>query len=289
MQIRKQSTGRAFSALSAAAGATVANSMYARAIAAVCWRRKTRHDFRPLQIVRAKRILRQNYPKPNIAMNKPFLAGIAALVLGGCFSVNDNIEIGDGVSVERSLNTVNGRVTVGRDTTVKGNVRTVNGAVEIGADSVVGEVQTVNGKVEFGDSVRADSVEAVNGSVEFGEGVEVDDQVETVNGRVVIGRDSVVGGRVESVNGQIRLVGATVGSLRNRRGGMLLEAGSRVLGELRVTKGGARERNDPVLVEIHADCEVVGPLVFERPVRLRIHESAEIGEIQGAEPEYFSG
>ena len=164
----------------------------------------------------------------------------AALVLGGCFSVNSDIEIGDGVTVERSLNTVNGRVTVGRDTTVKGNVRTVNGAVEIGADSVVGEVQTVNGKIELGDGVRADSVEAVNGSVELGEGVEVEDQVETVNGRVVIGGDSIIGGRVESVNGQIRLVGATAGSLRNRRGGMLLEAGSRVLGELRVTKAAQR-------------------------------------------------
>ena len=222
-------------------------------------------------------------------MKKPFIASLGALILGGCLNVNSDIEIPDSETADRSLNTVNGSVRVGSQSTVEGDINTVNGSVTVGTDSVVGEVQTVNGKIELGNGAKAESVEAVNGSIELGEGVEVEDQVETVNGRIVIGRDSVVGGLVESVNGQIRLVGATAGSLRNRRGGMLLEAGSRVLGELRVTKAGARERNDPVLVEIHADCEIMGPLVFERPVRLRIHETAEVGEIRGAEPEYFSG
>lgn len=222
-----------------------------------------------------------------IPINTSMLAVGVVLLLGGCFGINSDIEIGDGATVDRSLNAVNGRVTLGRDATVTGDVRTVNGAVMIGAGSVVGEVQTVNGKIEFDDGVRADSVEAVNGSVELGEGVEVAEQVETGNGRVVIGRESVIGGRVESVNGQIRLAGATVGSLRNVRGGMVLESGSRVNGELRVAKARGSEGNDPVLVEIHADCEVVGPLVFERAVRLRIHESAEVGEIRGAEPEYI--
>lgn len=216
------------------------------------------------------------------------LAGAAVLVLGGCFSINSDIEIGDGATVERSLNTVNGRITIGRDSTVIGSAKTVNGGVSVGPDSVVGEVQTVNGKIEFGKGVKAESVEAVNGNVEVGEGVEVTGGIETVNGRVLIGGDSIIGGRVESVNGQIRLAGATVGSLLNVRGGMVLEAGSRVMGELRVARARGSERDDPVLVEIHADCEVLGPLVFERPVRLRVHRSAQVGEIQGAEPEYFN-
>lgn len=212
----------------------------------------------------------------------------AALALGGCFSINSDIEIGDGATVERSLNTVNGRITIGRGSTVLGDAKTVNGGVSVGADSVVGELQTVNGKVELGNGAKAESVEAVNGSVEVGEGVEVAEGIETVNGRVVIGGDSIIGGRVESVNGQIRLAGATVGALRNTSGGMVLEAGSRVMGELRVAKARGSERDEPVLVEIHADCEVLGPLVFERPVRLRIHRSAQVGEITGAEPEYFN-
>jgi len=33
---------------------------------------------------------------------------------------------------------------------------------------------------------------------------------------------------------------------------------------------------------------VIGPLIFEREVQLRIHESASVGEIRGAQPQYFS-
>lgn len=210
-----------------------------------------------------------------------------SLLLGGCFSINSDIAVGEGETVGGGLNTVNGAITVGADSVVNGNVKTVNGSVKIGAGSIVGRVQTVNGKVTLGSSAKAESVEAVNGSVELGEDAEVAEQVETVNGRVLVANGAIVGGRVESVNGQIRLAGATAGSLRNIRGGMVLEAGSRVLGELRVVKGRGDEGDDPVLVEIHAGSEVLGPLVFERPVRLRIHESAKVGEIQGAEPEYF--
>jgi len=212
----------------------------------------------------------------------------AVLLLGGCFSINSDIDVGDGETVNDSLNTINGAVTVGSNSVVNGSAKTVNGSISIGAGSTVGAVETVNGKVLLAEGARAESVEAVNGSIELGEDSEVTEHVETVNGRVLVGSGTVVGGLVESVNGQIRLAGATVGSLRNVRGGMVLEAGSRVLGELRVVKPRGSEGDDPVLVEIHADSEVVGPLVFERPVRLRIHESAEVGEIEGAEPEFFS-
>ena len=214
---------------------------------------------------------------------------LTALLLSGCVSVNSDIEVGDGQTVDGSLNTINGSVSVGTESVVDGNAKTVNGSISVGPRTVIGDIETVNGKVTLGAGATSESIEAINGSVEIGEDAEVSGRVETVNGRVLVGRNAVVDGLVESVNGQIRLQGATVGSLKNVRGGMVLEAGSRVLGELRVVRSRSGEGSDSVLVEIHADSEVAGPLVFERPVRLRIHESAEVGEIQGAEPEYFSG
>lgn len=216
-----------------------------------------------------------------------FLVLAFALLLGGCFSINSDIEVGDGETVNGGLKTVNGSITVGADSIVNGDAGTVNGSIIIGSSSIVGQLETVNGKVTLGSGARAESIGAVNGSVEVGTEAEVAGQVDTVNGRVLVMSGAVVGEQVGSVNGQIRLEGATVGSLRNVRGGMVLEAGSRVLGELRVAKGRGTGDDDPVLVEIHADSEVLGPLVFERPVRLRIHESATVGEIRGAEPEYF--
>lgn len=217
-----------------------------------------------------------------------FFPLLAVLLLSGCFSINSDIEVGDGETVDRSLTTVNGSVRIGNESVVDGNAKTVNGSVSVGQSSIVGHVETVNGKVNIGAGAQVDTVETVNGSVEIGGEAQVAEFVETVNGRIVIGEAAVVDGEVSSVNGQIRLAGATVGSMKNVSGGMVLEAGSRVLGELRVVKPRGSSNDDPVTVEIHADCEVVGPLVFERPVNLRIHESATVGEIEGATPEYYS-
>lgn len=213
----------------------------------------------------------------------------AVLLLGGCFSINSDIEVADGETVDRGLNTVNGSVRVGTGSRVNGNAKTVNGSIEIGESSAVeGSVETVNGKVSLHAGAHAESVKGVNGSLEIGSEATVSGDVETVNGQVRVGSGAIVDGQVSSVNGQIRLQGATAGSLENVEGGIVLEAGSRVLGELRIAKGRGSFRDKPLTVEIHADCEVAGPLVFERDVTLRIHESATVGEIRGAEPEYFN-
>jgi DUF4097 and DUF4098 domain-containing protein YvlB len=222
-------------------------------------------------------------------MNLRLIPVLAVLLLGGCFSINSDITVGDGETVDRSLNTVNGSITVGADATVDGNARTVNGSVTIGRDARVDAVETVNGKITLQADATAASLEDVNGTLEIGRGARVTGDAETVNGRILLAPEAVVDGKAATVNGQIRLEGATVGSLVNVNGGMVLEQGSRVLGELRVDKPSGSSPDEPVLVEIHADCEVAGPLVFERPVRLRIHESATVGEIRGAEPEYFGG
>jgi hypothetical protein len=222
-------------------------------------------------------------------MNLRLIPVLAVLLLGGCFSINSDITVGAGENVDRSLNTINGSVTVGEDATVNGNARTVNGSVTIGRNSTVEAVETVNGKITLGAGASAASLEDVNGNLSIGRGARVSGDAETVNGRIVLSPEAVVDGKVGTVNGQIRLEGATAGSLVNVNGGMVLEQGSRVLGELRVDKPTGASADEPVLVEIYADCEVVGPLVFERTVTLRIHESATVGEIRGAEPEYFSG
>lgn len=221
-------------------------------------------------------------------MHKPLLLMLATALLAGCFSINGDLSVGDREVHDGGLRTVNGSIRVGSEAAVGGNVRTVNGSIEIGRESMVLDVQTVNGKIRLGTRSTANELESVNGNVEVLEGARVNGDVSTVNGRILLGPDAVVDGEVQTVNGQIRLEGAIAGSLRNARGGMVLEAGSRVLGPLRVERSGDRETDEPVLIEIHADCVVEGPLVFERPVRLRVHESATIGDVQGAEVERFS-
>lgn len=215
---------------------------------------------------------------------------LAVLWLGGCFGINSDIDVASGTDVDSGLSTVNGAVTVGSDSSVDGDIETVNGSIDIGENTAVaGHVSTVNGKITIGAGVSAKQVEGVNGSIEIGEDAAISESVELVNGLVVLRSGGRVDGALASVNGQIRIEGGTAGSVRNNNGGIVLEKGSRVLGELRVEKSRFSNADKPVTVIIHADCEVGGPLVFEKPVKLQIHESATVGEIQGAEPEYFGG
>ncbi|MDT8437910.1 MAG: hypothetical protein RQ729_02735 [Wenzhouxiangellaceae bacterium] len=219
----------------------------------------------------------------NINSIRLWLILATTAMLAGCPNINSDLALADGERSGGDLETVNGSVSVGEGATVAGDVGTINGAVTLGANSRAEGVETVNGRIRIGDGAELARAESVNGAIEIAAGVRVREQVETVNGGITIGNGSEVSGSVRAVNGQIRLQGASVGSIHGIRGGVVLERGSRVLGTLTIGKAGSVEGDDPVLVEIQADCEVVGPLVFERPVTLRVHESARIGEVRGAE------
>lgn len=212
---------------------------------------------------------------------------ILTCLLAGCIGINSSIDIADGETVDDDRSTVNGSINVGRDATVTGDLETVNGSADIGQGSRVGNVETVNGRIDVADNVSAAGLESVNGRITLGANVTVDNDIDAVNGRISIGSGSRVGGEVSSVNGHITLTGADVGSLTNHTGGMELAGGARVRGDLTVERGRNSDDGQPQDVTIGADCVVEGNLVFERKVNLRIHKTATVGEIRGAEPEYF--
>jgi len=217
---------------------------------------------------------------------KHLLSLIAVLALVSCISINSDVVVPDGEEVD-GISSVNGTVRIGVASIVNGDISTVNGSVFTAERSQAGEIETVNGKIEIGSESVTQGMETINGAIQIGEGALVDGDVGTVNGRVTVGDGARVSGEVRAVNGQLLVQGAEVGSLLNVNGGMVLESGTTVNGELRVRKPRGSD-GDPVTVEIHDNVRVVGPLVFERSVTLRVHEGAELGEIEGAEPEYFN-
>ena len=97
--------------------------------------------------------------------------------------------------------------------------------------------------------------------------------METVNGGIEVWA-SKVGGDVETVNGAIELLDGTV-----------------VEGNVLVKKpwGWSSEDRKPVKVELGRDVQVKGDLIFEQPVRLKIHESASFGEMIGEDIEVMEG
>ena len=235
------------------------------------------------------------------------LAAIAlTLLLTGCWTVNQPIEVAPGAEVEGSLRSVNGAMTIGDKAHVSGDLSNVNGAIAIGESvragsvdnvngqitvgpgSEIGETSSVNGSVSLGNNVTvSNGVKTVNGSVEIAELSTVQGDVETVNGRISLKNGVQVEGKVSNVRGKIELDGASVRSIETQAGSIDVLANSSVAGKLWVKEAKSGENDIPRIV-IGPGSRVGGPLQFDREVELLVHDDAEVGEIIGAEAKCFS-
>ncbi|MCA1798950.1 MAG: hypothetical protein LC632_05680 [Xanthomonadaceae bacterium] len=226
-------------------------------------------------------------------MNTNFKAAAAAiaLVLAGCNgSINSPVVIEDGTRDATASQTVNGRIRVGDDVTVtSGSFRSVNGSATVGARSVVPSISVVNGSIRIGEETRTGELSTVNGSVILASRVHVGADINTVNGAVTVAEGGEIAGLVSAVNGRITVQDAVVhGGIQNVNGGIRLLGATLVHGDVVVRRPrgvSLREERPEVLIE--RGVRVEGRLEFERPVKLRIHREAQVGEIIGAEPEYF--
>jgi len=216
----------------------------------------------------------------------------ALLFLAGCGSIMGDFSLADGSTHDDDISIVNGSITIGEDCRVNGEASSVNGSVKVGNNSTIGEISAVNGSVSIGENVTVGGpVENVNGRVSVGAGSRIAGPVSTVNGQIRLASGSSTEGTASTVNGHIVLTGAETAALGTTNGHIEVLEGSHVKGRLRVAKpqGFSLGKDDPVRVVIGADSVVDGPLVFERPVELFVHDTARIGEIEGAEPQRFSG
>lgn len=235
-----------------------------------------------------------------------FIVAFSALTLA-CTAVNQGIQIADGQVVDGDLSTVNGAIQIGADCEVNGRIANVNGSISVGPNSRVGPIRNVNGAITVSDGAQAGQTETVNGALRLAENVTIDGTASTVNGAITVGSGTVImgdvstvngrlamqpesraGGRASTVNGGILLDQAVAASLQTTNGSIELRNGTVIEGELRVREPGRTGRDVPTIV-IGENVRVAGPLQFDRQVELFIHESAEVGQIQGAEPRYFSG
>ena len=187
---------------------------------------------------------------------------------------------------------VNGSIHVG-DGEVKGDLSTVNGSISLADRASADEVETVNGGIELGADAHARSLETVNGGIELGARAQVHEKIETVNGSITLARGDEALGTVSNVNGRIRLDAAHVGGgLETVSGDIEVGADSKVDGGILVdeNKGmhwGLAPKPPRVVIGPHA--VVGGSLVFKREVRLYVSDSAQVGSIQGATAQRFSG
>ncbi|WP_147654188.1 hypothetical protein [Vulcaniibacterium gelatinicum] len=191
------------------------------------------------------------------------------------------------------IDKVNGSITAeaGRS---YGKLDTVNGSIRIEADARTGDAETVNGSIRVAGQARTGDLGTVNGSVRVGSQAVVDGGIETVNGSVFVDRGSRVAAGVETVNGAIGLVDTDLGGgIETVNGDVTVGIGSHVRGGLTVRKPQAQwiriGKQRPPRIVIGPNARVDGPLVFEREVRLYVHETATIGPVTGAIAVRYSG
>ncbi len=209
-------------------------------------------------------------------------------------SVSGSMKVGSGARAG-DLSSVNGSIRIASQAQV-GELSTVNGSIRMAADSSADSAETVNGSISLQEGVQiAGSISAVNGSLELAENVEVDGSITNVNGRIAL-QGADVQADVEGVNGSISLAAAKVGgNLTTTNGSIELSDGAVIEGDLTVRKtrklfssGKDRGRGKPKII-IGENCRVDGKLMFEREVELWVHDRAEVGEIEGATAQRFSG
>ncbi|MDQ3495767.1 MAG: hypothetical protein M3485_09685 [Pseudomonadota bacterium] len=192
------------------------------------------------------------------------------------------------------IDKVNGSITAEAGQ-VYGDLNTVNGSIRLHDGARADEAETVNGSIRGGDDIQAGKLGTVNGSIRMGVRARITGDVETVNGSIFIDRDSRVDGDVETVNGGIGLVQTTVaGDVGTVTGDITIGVGSQVRGGIKVSRPSRNwmpvqiNRRIPRIV-IGPQAVVDGPLVFEREVKLYVHDSARIGTVTGATAVRYSG
>ena len=193
----------------------------------------------------------------------------------------------------RDIDKVNGSITASAGETY-GDLSTVNGGIDLERGARVRDVETVNGGIEAADDVSAHSVSTVNGAIRFGKQARIDGDVETVNGGIFIDRGGNVRDDVSTVNGAIGLVDTDLGGgIETVNGDITVGVGSHVKGGIHVEKPSGNWNlrwGKPKVprVVIGPEAVVEGPLVFEREVKLYVHQSARIGNVSGATAQRYS-
>ncbi|TWI05857.1 hypothetical protein IP90_00119 [Luteimonas cucumeris] len=111
-----------------------------------------------------------------------------------------------------------------------------------------------------------------------------------------VDQGSRVSGGISTVNGAIGLVGAELGKdIETVNSDITVGVGSHVRGGIRIEKPTrswlpiSMGKRRPPRVTIGPDAVVDGPLVFEREVRLYVHDSARIGPVTGATAQRYQG
>jgi UDP-3-O-[3-hydroxymyristoyl] glucosamine N-acyltransferase len=209
------------------------------------------------------------------------------------FSKNKNIKLEDN-SHTGEVVIRNGSVSIGNGAGVA-SIDTVNGSTQVGNHTEIASINTVNGNTLVGEDSKVQEMSSVNGSIGMGNRSAVARDIHSTNGQVALGDDAYVQGVIYSVNTSVSLgKRARAGQIVAENADVTLEEGARVERSIEVRKVsynwfahviGVKERIPTITIGPNA--QVGGDLVFTGKVVLRVHSTAKIGAVKGAEVQTY--
>ena len=216
------------------------------------------------------------------------ICGATALALSACVVIiNDHDTVKAVPSRHETINE-DVRISQGRRAA---SIETVNGLVELEDHAHARSILTINGSIKLGRAVSIQSLESVNGRIQADDDLQVDGSIETVNGNIDLANGARIEETIGSVNGAIHLHAAYVGGwVEAVNSDFDTGSSSTIIGGIRyrTVRSDQSAARTPRVV-IGPQSVISGPMVFERPVQLLVHESAQIASVAGADPIRFSG
>ena len=222
------------------------------------------------------------YPSSNLSSTTPSTSGAARSVPlpRDSRTIQHDIRTHAGQAYG-TLDSVSGDITVAARARVR-SVSTRSGDVTLGGQSLVGPVDTVSGDVRVTGQAIAASVETVSGDITLGMQAKVEGRVKSTSGDISAEHGCSISSDVETVSGRIALHGTTVdGDIHFVCADVTVDEGSHVRGKLHLHRPVNGMHGVPRVV-IGADSRIEGEMVFEVPVSLFVHASAQTGPISGA-------
>ena len=165
---------------------------------------------------------------------------------------------------------------------------TVDGNIDVGANAKIGAAKTVDGDITIREGSITRTLATVDGDIKLEASVLVDGSLNTVDGNVIVAEHCEIAGNIRAIDGKIEIKGSSIkGEIRIASGGVFL-SGSQVEGSI-IVKKTPRDSGARALIDIGPD-SVVDSIIVKGDsdkVSLRIHNSAMIGNIKGAQAEYY--
>jgi hypothetical protein len=150
-------------------------------------------------------------------------------------------------------------------------------------------LRVIKGDIDLADGSSTKDIAVVRGSINSGEQVTVTGDVRVLEGKATLRAGTRITGNLTTIYGEVALAGVRIDNGIHSFCSRLTIEGGEISGQLRIEKSwmSRSKCEGPKELTIGRGARIHSIWVEDPNVQIRVHRSAEIGELKGAVPVYF--